>query len=482
MPKSKVPNKSQAMKNKNWAVTLDVITLCALIIAMCTQINLGDIGRDTSGEGYVTKQLKIALPDIALFACFGWFIARTTLLRAWKKLWWPPFSCWALILVLMISIFHSRPLLNAITESLAEAESWKEMLKSLLVKETKEAIAETIQFAGYFLIAPFLFVNLIHDRRSGVLLSRRRLALWTFFLTLAAVICHALLQLLQSKANLQIADAPRALFSSPNAYAGFCALSLPILLARLLAYKTSLQWAIGLSILAVLVFAATLISPPAVLVILGSLLVTGLLLRVPQRAVCAVACASLILFLSWPRLKPLAPVRQEFLHVGSNVEKVRKQYIEWYVGTVRLADQREASFVTGAGPGNYQFNIGSYYSRLPNKKKMPPDSNNLFLVQAINIGVLGLGVILWILQYFSRIALLARKRFSDDWLPAGVLASILAWVFINFFHALIVRGTGVVLAFILSLAIIALHRDEESSQQKPSLLDDFDPAQLRERS
>jgi len=468
------------MKNKNWGVTLDVITLCALIIAMCSQINLGDIGRDTTADGYVTKQLKIALPDIALFACFAWFFVRTTVLHAWKKLWWPPFPCWALIFALIVSTLHSRPLLNAVSESMAEANGWKEILKSLLVMQSKEAIAETIQFAGYFVIGPLLFVNLIHDRRSGVLVSRRRLALWTFFLTLAAVFMYALLQLVQTKSNLEMADAPRALFSSPNAYAGFCALALPILLARILSYKTSGQWAIGLSVLAVVGFAATLISPWATLALVCSLAVVGLLLRAPRRVLPAIASGAILLLLIWPRQGPLAPLRQEFMHVGSSTEKVRKRYIEWYVGVARLADRREAGFVSGAGPGNYQFNIGSYYSRLPNKKKMPPDSNNLFLVQAINIGVLGLGAILWVIWYFAGVAWSSLKKYSDDWLAAGVLASLLAWVFINFFHALIVRGTGMVLAFILSLAIIALHRDDEPIQETTSLLDDFEPQNLNE--
>ena len=467
------------MKYKNWAAIIDVLTLCALIVAMCSQINLGDIGRDTSAEGYVTKQLKIALPDIALFLCFGWFMVHTTVLRAWKKIWWPPFPCWALILALVISALHARPLLNALIENLAEAHGIKQMLVALKnTKESKEAIAETIQFAGYFVIAPLLFVNLIHDRRDGVLQSRRRLALWTFFITLAVVIFYALLQLVQSKANLEMADAPRALFSSPNAYAGFCALALPILLARLLNYKTSQSWAIGLSVLAVLVFAATLVSPWAVVVLLCSLIITGILVRASNRTVIAVALAGILLFFTWPNQGPLAPLRHDLMHVGSSTEKVRKQYVEWFVGVARLSDGREASFATGAGPGNYQFNIGSYYGGLPNEKKMPPDSNSLFLVQAVNLGILGLSAILWILLYFSRVAFEALKKYSDDWLAAGVLGSIIAWTFVNFFHALIVRGTGVVLAFILSLAIIALHRDQEPVSETPSLLDDFECARL----
>ena len=451
---------------QNWASLLDALTLCILIVAMCSQINLGDIGQDTTAKGYVTKQLKIALPDIALFACFGWFFLRTTWLRAWKKLWWPPFPCWALISALVVSALHSRPLLTPILESLAEAEGLKEMLKALLSAESKEAIAETIQFAGYFVIAPLLFVNLIHDRRLEIFLSRRKLALRVFGATLVLVAIHALWQLLTAKPNLQMADAPHSLFGtteigSPNAYAAFIALSLPLVLARFLWDKHGAAWTIGLSVLSVVVFAATLVSPFATLILLTALLLAGLLLRAPKRAVVALGLSALLLLVIWPQQIQLAPMRQELWRVGSAQEKVRKQYVEWYVGASRLGDQREASFATGVGPGNYQINIGSYYSQLPNEEKMPPDSNNLYLVQAINIGLLGLGALLWVLVHFARIAWAARRQYPGDWLAQGVLASLAAWLLVNCFHASIVRGTGIVLAFVLSLAVIAWQRDDE---------------------
>ena len=53
------------------------------------------------------------------------------------------------------------------------------------------------------------------------------------------------------------------------------------------------------------------------------------------------------------------------------------------------------------------------------------------------------------------------RKYSQDWLAAGVLGSLAAWMIVNCFHALIVRGTGVVLAFIFALAVIALQRNRE---------------------
>lgn len=171
---------SNSTPERNWLVLIDTVLLCILLVAICSQLNLGDIGKDTTAQGYVTKQLKIALPDIALLLNILWFGLRTTMLRAWKKLWWPPFPCFALVLTLIVSYLHSRPLINAAIEALGDKFSLGTFLKAITTKESKEAIAETLQFFGYFVLAPLLMVNLLHDHRVGEMISRRRIALWTF--------------------------------------------------------------------------------------------------------------------------------------------------------------------------------------------------------------------------------------------------------------------------------------------------------------
>jgi hypothetical protein len=96
---------------------------------------------------------------------------------------------------------------------------------------------------------------------------------------------------------------------------------------------------------------------------------------------------------------------------------------------------------------------------------MPPDSNNLYLVQAVSIGALGLGALMWMFLHFAGVAERARKIAPHDWLPAGVLASLVSVVIVNLFHAMFVRGTALVLAFIFSLAVIALL--DSASQHTP---------------
>ena len=97
---------------------------------------------------------------------------------------------------------------------------------------------------------------------------------------------------------------------------------------------------------------------------------------------------------------------------------------------------------------------------------MPPDSNNLYLVQAVSIGALGLGALIWMMAHFAGLAWQARMRDPQAWLPAGVLAALLSVAFVNLFHAMFVRGTGLVLAFVFSLAVIALQDGE--TQHEPN--------------
>jgi hypothetical protein len=441
----------------------DSLLLSALLVLMCSQLNLGDIGRDTTAQGYVTKQLKVALPDIALFLAFVWFALRTTMLRAWRKIWWPPFPCWALFFVMLLAIFHSRPLISALALNIQEAHGIKEILKALLTKESKEAIAETIQFVGYFLIAPLLFVNLIHDRRLGVLLSRRRLALTTFLWALVAVLILAVAQ----KSDLGF----QGPFGSPNALSAFLAVAGALLAARLgSAPHAKWRGTGGITAVALAVSLALVSSVWAGLALLLGVAVGCLAQCTPRRALAITGAAVVVAAAAWCWL-PSPKLRTDSLHLASQKELVKKQYVEWFVASTRLADSRESSFATGVGPGNYQFNIGSYYARLPNEEKMPPDSNNLYLVQAVNLGVLGLGVLLWVVSHFGNIAFVARRKHPDDWLAAGVLGALAAWLFVNLFHAAIVRGTGVVFAFILSLAVIALER----SWEKPEASNDQAP-------
>ena len=468
----------------------DFVFLGILLIAMSSQINLGDIGKDTYAEkGYVTKTLKIALPDIALLLNILWFGARTTLARGWKKLWWPPFPVWALLFAMILALVHSPSIWNKVAEVLGDMDGnhgFKAQLSAVMKDKgasqaVKEGIAETIQFGLYFLIAPLILVNLLLDRRdSGPTIDRRDFALRVFACGSALMIGLALFQDMKLTS-----DAPKALFGSPNALAAWFAIVLPLLFAW--SQNDSAASAKGergkLSLVLVLrrlmlpiavIGLVSVMSLWAHLALLCGLFSMALMAQGVRRVRLGLLAVLVALFAGvlWSQ-SPRDARREAFVHVGSVKEKVKKQYIEWYA-SAGWAAPRQRAFANGVGPGNYQLNIGPYYSSLPNESKLPPDSNNVYLVQAVSLGALGLAALLWTIAHFAGRANEARKylqaRNQDAWLPIGVLGSFISWGVVNIFHASIVRGTGLVLALLCALSVVALSRAEENETNEVAVM------------
>jgi hypothetical protein len=398
---------------------------------MCSQIDPLTVGRDTLAEGlgYATKTLKVALSDIALLLCFLWFLFRTSSQHSWRKLWWPPLPCWALIGAMVVALVHSPHIVDAMADALARAGGPRGIVRAIAAKESKEAIAEVLQFGAYFIIAPLLFVNLLHDPRSGVLIERRRFALHVFSF---AVLLNVLVATYQFMAFTKVA--PRGLFGSPNIYSVFLAISLPLFIAMALREWTKVLPPLIVTGITVFLGLLTVVSVWAFIAIVIGVLVAGVLQRVLVRTVLVVVVSLAIVFVAWITQGKLKPIRQESLGVSSATQAVKKQYIEWYAALgwavpkgqeLPLGVAQLHQYETGVGPGNYQQNIGPYYSSLPNEEKMPPDSNNLYMVQAVSIGVLGLGALLWVVGHFMGRARIAMHLVPTDWLSFGAFAALL---------------------------------------------------------
>ena len=445
----------------NW---LDGASLALLVFAMCGQISARSFGRDTlkEGLGYASKTFSLDFSDVAFALVTLIFVARVIQTRAWKRLWYPPLACWALIFALVISALHSPAIASGIGA------------EGLGSKEVKAALADMIQWGGYFLVAPWVFVNLILDKREGEPISRRALAIAT--LGVAALLNGAV-----ALAQLQTftEGAPQGLFSGPNVYCAFLAMVAPLLLeaesdddqsvaskklgltgtSRLTRAGRKIQniiTALGVFVAAALLFTGA--SLWAILAFLIGMTIAALTrvggTKVKALRLAFVAAFAIVALVSWRGQDKLVEFREPYTKIGENEQKVKKQFVEWYAATTSN-DPRERVFATGYGPGNYQLNIGPLYYSLPNEKKMPPDSNNLWLVQAMSLGVLGLGALIWVIAHFWLLAWRAARENPEDWLGAGVVGSLSAWIFVNFFHALVVRGAGLVLAFAFALAVVA---------------------------
>ncbi|MEO6908529.1 MAG: hypothetical protein ABI210_11625, partial [Abditibacteriaceae bacterium] len=395
---------------------IDSIALAVLVLSMCTQIDIGAIGRETLSQGFATKRLFIALPDVMLLVVFAWFVLRTSLLRVWKKMWWPPFPCFALVACLILSMVHSRSLILAVQNSLADVHGMSHILKAILTtKEFKEAVAQILQWTGFFVFAPLIFVNLIYDRSGEKVLLRRRLALACLAIGIvAAVVVHYLPN--QTLANMW--------FSSPNIYGGFLAIAFPLIFAKVLSHRNKMKaewlWVSGfLGMVALVAMLYTMMDLWSVTALILGVVVAGFFFKARARTATIVVLALIFAVALWPKQRVLNVYRFETWRVPSDAQAVKKQYIEWYVAARRTIDPRMHAFATGIGAGNYQFSIGSYYARLPNEEKMPPGSNNLYLVLANDIGILGLASLLWMLGYFFKRAYEAMRMNRDDWLGAG---------------------------------------------------------------
>ncbi len=442
--------------------TIDSVLLALATFAMCGQIDVRQFGRDTlkEGLGYASKTFALSLSDVLFALLVLWFVVRTTQLRAWKKLWWPPLPCFALIFALLIAALHS-PSIGAQMSAAMEAGN------KPFTKELKDALADIVQWGGYFLVAPWVLVNLIRDRRDSVDISRVNIVVGAL---VAAFAVSGALALVQSL--LFAKDLPRGLWSSPNIFAAFVAFLLPFL-DEIEIKNPRFQFVpLGLSLFAIGILWLCVASPFAAIAAFVGFLCSWAARPNAKKlhiarltVVCFVALGTA---LTWTRVPQMKTARAEFLRLGSKEQKVKKQFIEWQVAT-RFNLPKERAFATGVGPGNYQLNIGQLYQYgLPNEEKMPPDSNNLYLVQAMSIGILGLGALLWVLWHFALLAWRAAK--SGSWLGAGVFGSLGAWIFVNSFHAMIVRGAGLVLALFFALAVVAASNATRTDKSKETEL------------
>ena len=437
--------------NGKW---FDGASLCALVVAMCTQIDARSLGRDTldEGLGYATKTIKLALGDAVFALVVAYFLARVIQTRSWKRLWWPPLPCFALVFALVLSLLHSPTIFEVLRAGGKDA-----------VLPLREAIVEIVQWVGYFLVAPWVFVNLLFDRRDeNDAVNRVDLGIRALFFGVAA---SAILATVQTVSFTQ--DAPRGLWTSPNIYGAFLAFCLPLLLETETRDERAQLRLTFLGFVLAIVALVTLTSFWAVLALFLGLLMAAIArpgtpkIRIFRLGV--VGMLVVVAVLSWRNIEGLRGFREESSRIASQTQRVKKQLVEWQVAT-RFGAPRERALATGFGPGNYQSNIGTLYQydSVPNEERMPPDSNNLWLVQAVSTGVLGLGALLWTVGHFFGLA----WRNRGSWLGAGVVGALGAWIFVNFFHASLVRGAGLVLAFLFALAVVAASNQSESSAVK----------------
>jgi hypothetical protein len=91
-------------------------------------------------------------------------------------------------------------------------------------------------------------------------------------------------------------------------------------------------------------------------------------------------------------------------------QHIKQRYIEWQAALNMVAVKP----VIGFGAGIYQMFIGNHYGVLPKVNTMEPNSENLYLLVASTMGVLGLAMLLWIVLYHLSASYKLLKNAKDQ--------------------------------------------------------------------
>lgn len=309
-----------------------------------------------------------------------------------------------------------------------------------------DAVKETIQILLYFVVAPVLFLAFIEDPEAN---RKRRIAILLAAL-LAPLLLHIAVAALQYSRSGTDDLSVRGLFSNRNVLGGWFTLTVPILSG--LAFASKRWWALllaGLTLLAVLSLtlsgaAYTVLAMACLLLALRRgarfFLVTALILTLWQ--VCVLP--------RLPRENDLAHFRSVALYDENGVPD--RRYPEWQAAASLILTHP----LTGVGAGNYQREIGPYYDVVPNATgPAEPDIQNLYLVIAATLGLPGVLLLLAILAHAMITALSASSTTSawqkdTSW---GLAIALGAFAVTAIWHPLLVRGIGIPLAAVLTLAL-----------------------------
>jgi len=411
-----------------------------VVVAMPTQY--GQTVRRLTSSGGTAFERTISVGDATLALAFVLWAVWALTGGRWRRIRWPALSCVALVAVAALSGLHSQLLADEIVSagSLLRAVAHSLMLRT--------SVKEWIQLVIYVLFAYTLFANLLRETRF----VRGSLYLLCGVATVAIVLGWKD-YLLAPEARLVRAGVGQNayLFGSQNIYSGFLAMLFPVMVALLL---TTRCWGVRLWL------GACLVAGSVTLLGAGGLLAVFLFLPLWSfrfgRNVgwSAVAAAALLLTgLVAGHTRTYRQGIRSLLTLHDPDHDVKKQYVEWQAGL----DMLEDNFLLGAGTGLYQTNIGAYYGALPNKEKMPWDSNNLYLVLGSTMGIVGLAAFLFLLL---EPLLLARRRLASvppetRTLLLGLSGAVLAFALVSVFNSLWARGTAPVLIYLITM-IVAL--------------------------
>jgi O-antigen ligase len=314
-------------------------------------------------------------------------------------------------------------------------------LSAMKTSNRMSSFKELFQVVEYFAVAYMLFAFLISDPK------RRTAAVYVFAGIGTVIVFLALIQYLRpGLSSLEVAGT----FGNRNVLGGYMALLLPLMVGLMLYEKNRVRlvW-----------YAATVTVGLLVNLSGGSVMgvLVALAIVVMLRGRLVFAGLTVLLLLAVFVVVPLLPrdnaeVLRESVHLFDDDGNVSPRYTEWQAA----AAMTQRNPVLGVGAGNYQENIGMHYGILPDPiGATESDTQNLYMVTASSIGLIGLAAFMGLLCYSGAAAIRQYGRAETDFdrgLAVGLLGSVVAFSIACIWSPLLVRGISIPLVFVLCLA------------------------------
>jgi len=316
------------------------------------------------------------------------------------------------------------------------------VVSSLKASPSLASFKDVFQWVEYFVAATMLFASNVDNPRLT------RTITYTFLGVATAVVALGFIQYLTPSTE---AFRIRGAFGNRNVLGGYISLVLPLCFGLLLFDSNGLRriwYGLLLAIGSIITLSGgTLI---AVSLSMGTLA----MVKSPRAfAVLAVVClaAGAFVFPHLPRNN--GGILYESIRLYDDNNDVSRRYTEWEAAATMIAENPW----TGVGAGRYQDNIGSFYGTLPHSPATTSehDSQNLYLVIASSMGLLGLFTFLGMLFFAGAQATRRFLEATDNWhrgLFLGLFGGLLAFCINSLWSPLLVRGIGVPLVILMALA------------------------------
>lgn len=370
----------------------------------------------------------ILYADLLAALIAGVWLISVLVRRRWGEIVMPPLAIWALLGVAVLSAASATSL--------------------------KSAVVEIAQMGLYFVVVFAMFADQVRGQHRMIL------AVKALMFSATVIVLLAVWQYFSTDDPALV----RGTFGNRNVYSGFLVMALPLFYGMSLWIDDFNQrvWLLGL----VAIGAATMLAGPQFwcLVIVLAAMSAPRGSRTLGLYILGAAVFFAVMIPTLPKTRTAVfgelvdPIERgeafKLITMPGEVAPplVKKRWLEWQPALSMLGD----NLLLGVGVGNYQLNIGesSYYGMLPNAKKSEPDTNNLYLVIASSMGLIGLVALIAFMSHFVGASRKLWRTAGDHWalgLAAGLAGSAWAIAITNIFGSLFVRGNSLIWALMFAM-------------------------------